>query len=246
MKTFFVLLAIVSLACSNPSPAPSPTPEVPAEVPADSGKSPGKSEDAPGQRRKVEPAQVVCTPSLKVNGVAAVPGGMYVTVDRLPSSLDISVVDCPNTRAVVRDNYVRTGFGSGEVHIVMLKRGALSREFNRLGSSRYSFGSERPSVKPIERTSDQGDSRAFVTDAGPALVKWITRPGGYPRPAGVATQPVEASSTVQVRSRKADEGDVFKVQLEIKQFDSVGGSRSLVLQESCSSEAMASPSRFDC
>lgn len=182
------------------------------------------------------PAQA-CESSLSVNGIAAVEGGVNLDVDRIPSQLAIELVDCPHPTAEVRGNFVATGRGSGELHIVVLKRGALPREFNRLGSSRVQLGNERPSTE---------GGRVIRTDSSTGIIKWITRPGGFPLPVGVATTAVKANTTVVARTSAGEPGDNFRVEIQFRMYDSDGGGRSLTLREKCSAEAQASPSRFDC
>lgn len=247
MRRFLAYVALVGLiACGDsdrPRDLPSPADSVADSVPD----APGKSEEAPGQQKKeVEPAQLACVPSLSVNGQSFEAGANVFTVETLPRSLEIDLVDCPNPTAVVRDNFVRTGAGSGELHVVLLKRGAIQRGVNRLGSDRVELGSEGHSLF--------SGHKIYRTDSNRAIIKYITRPGGWGFPeeiTGVATTPAVAKVKVAVRS-KTRQPDQSAVQIEIRMYDSTireqgrVGTRSIVIREACSAEAQASASRFDC
>lgn len=251
MKTLLIALVGAALMACEPSGEP-PSPPAPpdtVEAPADSvPDKPGKSGDAPGQEKKLETAQE-CRSSLVVNGFEAVRGNLNVDVESLPTQLDISLRDCPNSEVEVRGNYVQTGFGSGEFKAIVLKRGAIPiREFSRVGSSRIVLGAERPSIAPQpDREPGTAGSRAIVTDSNEAMVKWITRPGGYIESGGTAaTVPLDATATIFVRNAKADPGDRFKVEIQVSQFDSEGGNRAITFREVCSEESRLSPAKYDC
>lgn len=217
MRHFIVLALAVALACTDtpvPVEEPSVPDSVPVEVVPDSAPRPAEPKiELPSGR--VAPAQKACENSLTVNGIPALPGANYVTVDRLPRQLKIEFVDCPHPEAVVRGNYTRTGYGTGEVQV---------------------------QLNPVHRSTDgvvlanQGatvtSGRLIIATTNARLMKAVTKPTGFPLPTGIATEPVKAVWTIAVRGgSEPAELKVSQRNSEIRENGRIG-TRALVIRES--------------
>lgn len=221
-------------------------------------------EEGTSENVVVEPAQdEACVPSMLVNGEPAVVGGRTISFDKgtLPD-LEITVIDCPHASEEARAaaawaiNYggARTGYGSGEVHIVVLKRGAIPGEFSRMGSDRVSIDGEIVGEFGVDINGELfEDSGAWRSEGdqgadGPALFKGITAPSRRSTPTNRIDTPVAIGIDVDVSSQMASGADTYPVEIQLRFYSAAGHDKdmSLSLKERCSAEAQASPSRFDC
>lgn len=269
MRSVRLLAVVIGLAfslsfCDGASPEPLPPAEPDTtEVLEDSPEEPASDADSDSDVVIVEPAQEEsCVPSMTVNGESAVVGGRYIEFEKgtLPD-LEVAVLDCPHEKEEARADAAgkinfggaRTGFGSGEVHIVVTKRGGLPREFSRLGSERVTIDAEivgEFAVVDGELVSDSGAwrSEGDQGEDSSALFKGITAPSRRSTPTSRVDTPVAIAIDVDVSSRASSGEDIYPVQIQLRFFSAAGHDKntSLTLREACSAEAQASPSRFDC
>lgn len=219
-----VVLLSMSLACNGE--------DLPRDIPADSldfpavekgrPEDPGKSEEAPG--REAKPSQVACVPSLTVNGIQAVTGGVIVRGE-LPSELSFEVTDCPNMELseAKRDTVAqRFNFGaldpagSGEVRVSVRERGPRPTP---------GFGSERVKLSPKSPVVSEGKIR--VATQGERLISIHTAPSRRSTPTNRVDTPVRYTQEVRVRNLGAG----IPVDLHISFNPSVGSDAAVVIRE---------------